>query len=87
MAKQRPGKKPSTEAAIESRRIFLRGGKSVREMSRIQYEVDMGQGETPGTIRNRMSWAKDPESKIKRMIKKAPASVEAPVDAVEAVPL
>lgn len=81
MAKNRPGKKPSTQRAIDARRMELRGGRSIRQVSRDQFELDAsltGEDIVPGTIRNRKSWAKNPESKVNRMIRKAPASVEAP---------
>lgn len=81
MAEQNPGKKPSIQRGIEARRNELRGGRSVSQVSRDQWQLDrdaVGEDVIPGTIRNRKSWAVNPESKANRMIKKAAASVEAP---------
>lgn len=67
--KKRPGKTPGVEAAIQLRRMELRGGRSVREVSRSQHELDNRDGSWT-TIRNRMSWAKNPLQDPDRMIKK-----------------
>lgn len=69
-------KSAGTQAAIDLRRLELRGGRSVRQVSRDQKELDLKEGEWR-PIRNRMSWAKEPLSRINRMqIKKTSKAPE-----------
>lgn len=77
MAKKNPGKKPSVQREIDERRKEFRGGRSVREVSRHQHDLDERDGIVQ-TIRNRMTYCTKPDDRPNRMIKKAPASVEAP---------
>jgi len=44
---------------IEQRRLELRGGRSVRQVSRDQHELDVWLGEGR-RVRNRMTWATNP---------------------------
>lgn len=55
----------SNANAIERRRRKLRGGRSVRQVSRDQFELDRDQDQWL-PIRNRMSWARNPEAAPER---------------------
>lgn len=65
--KKRPGLKPSVQAAIDKRRMELRGGRSIREVSRSQKDLDERFDEWR-TIRNRMSWCRNPLESPNRML-------------------
>lgn len=64
--KKRPGIKPSAQRAIENRRREFRGGRSVREVSRSQFDLDKRNGDG-FSIRNRKSWARTPLADIVRI--------------------
>jgi hypothetical protein len=54
-------KKPnSNDRAIAERRSELRGGRSVRQVSRDQWELDYRDPIKPYPIVNRKSWARNP---------------------------
>lgn len=68
--KEKPRKKErrenSNDRAIDERRLKLRGGLSVQEMCRKQFELDEKSKEWR-KIMNRKSWCRDPQTHVPRM--------------------
>lgn len=58
--------KPSVEKAIAARRQRLRGGRSVRQVSADQHDIDSRNREWR-KIRNRTTWARNPANSPKHL--------------------
>jgi len=63
----------ASERAIQKRRLELRGGRSVRQVSRDQWELDQQSGAW-GKVANRMSYCRRPFSEPYRITPKKDAA-------------